>query len=133
MQSIKLTNHYSVRNWVRLRDQVSEKLAGAYIRSQQWCETHPLTLLFLLGLVVLIDASIEPAEAYDGKKFKTICKNATDLAKGQFGAMLTAIAGIGAIVSSAMGGFKMAWACLVVSVGSFVLKGYITLFFNDCG
>ena len=89
--------------------------------------------LAIMGTALLLFAGVEPAFAYDGSKYGTICNYVLDMADGPFGAMLTAIAGIGAIVASAMGGFKAAWACVVVSVGGFILRGYLVLFFPPCG
>lgn len=89
--------------------------------------------LLLLGFILLLSAFSEPSFAYDGSKYSDVCNNLIELAAGGFGAMLTAIAGVGAIVASAMGGFKAAWACLVVSVGSFIIGAYIELFFGKCG
>ena len=88
--------------------------------------------LLLMGTALLLSAGVDPALAYDGQKYGTICNSVLDMADGPFGAMLTAIAGIGAIVASAMGGFKAAWACVVVSVGGFILRGYVLLFFPQC-
>lgn len=97
------------------------------------CIQDERTALLLIGAALLLCAvSVEPALAYDGAKYGTICNNVLDMADGTFGAMLTAIAGIGAIIASAMGGFKAAWACVVVAVGGFILRGYMTLFFPQC-
>ena len=89
--------------------------------------------IILLGFVLLLSGTSETAFAYNGGKYTEVCNNLVGLAESSFGAMLTAIAGIGAIVASAMGGFKMAWGCVVVSVGSFIVGSYIELFFGKCG
>ncbi|MCB0323776.1 MAG: hypothetical protein KDD69_09395, partial [Bdellovibrionales bacterium] len=74
------------------------------------------------------------ADAYTGEKFRDVCgKITTALDSGNLGSLLAALAGIGAIVASAMGGFKAAWALLVVSVGSFILRTYIEMWFAECG
>lgn len=107
----------------------------SYVRGRVWCEQHQRALLFLLGVLLIADATTQFAEAagFDSsKKFKKICSSAVQLAEGQFGAMMTAIAGVAAIIASAMGGFKMAWACLVVAVGGFILRAYVGVFFEDC-
>lgn len=107
----------------------------SYVRARVWCETHQRMLLLVLGILLIADAQTQFAEAAgfdNSKKFKKVCGNAVQLAEGPFGAMMTAIAGIGAIIASAMGGFKMAWACLVVAVGGFILRAYIGVFFEDC-
>lgn len=87
--------------------------------------------IYLLALLTLAVNSAFAAES--GEKYGEVCSNVIGLMQGDFGAMLTAAAGVGAIVASAMGGFKMAWALIVVSVGSFILEGYVGLFFDGCG
>ena len=83
-------------------------------------------LLSLLAFaVILILLMNEPAVAYTDDKFKTVCQSAMDYLEGGFGALLTAVAGTGAIVASALGGFKTAWSLLVVAIGSFILRNFI--------
>ena len=87
----------------------------------------------IAALAVLSLAAADPAFAqggYDGKKFGDICEKTFGYLEGGFGALLAAIAGIGAIIASAAGGFRLAWALVVVSVGSFILREYITIFFT---
>jgi hypothetical protein len=60
------------------------------------------------------------------------CNQLLQLLEGPFGALLTVGAGIGAIVSSAVGGFRTAWTLVVVAVGAFILRSYVTLFFQGC-
>ena len=49
----------------------------------------------------------------------------------EFGAMLTAIAGILAIVAAAAGSFKGAWALVFVSVGCYVADALVNLLFSS--
>lgn len=87
--------------------------------------------VYFLALMIL---AVNPAFAAEsGEKYKEVCSGVIGLMQGDFGAMLTAAAGVGAIIASALGGFKMAWALIVVSVGSFILEGYVELFFDGCG
>jgi hypothetical protein len=51
--------------------------------------------------------------------------------EGTFGAMVMVAAGIGAILSSAMGQYRAALGLLVVAVGAFILRSLIGTFFND--
>lgn len=93
----------------------------------------PVAVLYLLALFTLLIFSPEQAYAYQSGKFGDVCgKIITALATENFGSLLAALAGVGAIVASAMGGFKAAWSLLVVSVGSFILNEYIGIWFNDC-
>jgi dipeptide/tripeptide permease len=52
--------------------------------------------------------------------------------EGSFGALVAAAAGVGAIIAAAVGSFKAAWALLVVSIGSFILRSYLTLYNGSC-
>jgi type IV secretory pathway VirB2 component (pilin) len=93
---------------------------------------HNDTILFVLGLSLLYAGGSSLAHAGSGT-YGQACNGILLLVEGTFGALITAVAGIGAIVASAVGGFKMAWSLVVVAVGAFILRSYITLFNGDCG
>ena len=90
--------------------------------------------LFLCSVVLLTwsPVSAQPKEqkgqketqSQGAKKYGLICRKILTLLEDDLGALLTAMAGLGAIIASVMGGFKMAWSLLVVSIGSFVLRAY---------
>lgn len=89
--------------------------------------------LFLLLLAfVLVPEDVLAQGGYDSSLYQVACDRLLMLIEGPFGALLTTAAGIGAIVSSAMGNFRAAWTLLVVSIGAFILRSYITLFFASC-
>ena len=92
--------------------------------------------LVLAGGFVLVSGftslAFAEGDASGMGKYTTACNYLLELIEGPFGALLTAGAGIGAIVASALGGFKMAWTLVVVAVGAFILRGYLTLFFAAC-
>ena len=50
--------------------------------------------------------------------------------EGSFGALVMVTAGIAAILSSAFGQYRAALGCLVVAVGSFILRSFMNTFFN---
>jgi len=85
--------------------------------------------------ILLLLATVEPAFAQvDDAKFGVICQKALQYVEGGFGALVAAVAGMGAIIASAAGGFRMAWALLVVSIGAFILREYVGLLFEGkCG
>jgi hypothetical protein len=92
-----------------------------------------MTLLYC-GTGELAQAQVEGGGGvtggYDGKKFGDICKKVLEAHDdGGYGSLLTAMAGMGAILASAMGGFKVAWSLLVVAIGSFILNSYKDLWF----
>lgn len=90
----------------------------------------------LIGGVFLIIACLffaTPAFAVTGEGvFTKAAENILcNVLHEEFGAMLTAIAGILAIVAAAAGSFKGAWALLFVSVGSFVADALVGLLFSN--
>ncbi len=102
------------------------------LKTRSVFERHAELSLFALGLTLLYSGGSELAHAGSGS-YGEACNGILLLVEGTFGALITAAAGIGAIVASAVGGFKMAWSLIVVSVGAFILRSYITLFNGDCG
>lgn len=95
-------------------------------------ETNKTQRTLVVVLTVLLVASM-PSSAYAGSgSYGQACNGILSLVEGTFGALITAGAGIGAIIASAVGGFKQAWSLLVVGVGAFILRAYITLFNGDC-
>ena len=50
--------------------------------------------------------------------------------EGAFGALVMVSAGLGAIMSCAFGQYRAALSCLVVAVGSFILRTIMETFFN---
>jgi hypothetical protein len=104
----------------------------AVVKTRQFFEKHANVSLFFLGIALLFSAGADVAQAGSGS-YSQACNGVLSLVEGTFGAMVTAIAGIGAILAAAVGGFKMAWSLLVVAIGSFILRSFITLFNGDCG
>lgn len=100
-------------------------------KARELFEKHAELTLFLFGIALLYTGGSNLAHAGQGT-YGMACNGILSLVEGTFGALVTSIAGIGAIVASAMGGFKMAWSLIVVAVGSFILRSYITLFNGDC-
>lgn len=97
---------------------------------------HSNALLLIAGVGLLYFGNADVAQAQAGAyhwRYTTACNSLLALIEGPFGALITAAAGVGAIVAAALGGFKMAWTLVVVAVGAFILRAYITLFFASCG
>jgi hypothetical protein len=89
-------------------------------------------MLFLLGTVLFFTAGADTAHAGFGS-FGEACNKMLLLIEGAFGALVAATAGVAAIIAAALGGFKMAWALVVVAIGSFILRAFITIFNGVCG
>lgn len=88
--------------------------------------------LLVLGVVLIASAFPENAHAGFGS-FGAACNKMLLLVEGAFGALVAAVAGVAAILAAALGGFKMAWSLVVVSVGAFILRSWIQLFQGSCG
>ena len=89
-------------------------------------------LLAIGGAALLYSGLSQIAWAKTGG-YPEACDMIVSLIEGSFGAVVAAAAGLGAIIASAVGGFKAAWTLLVVSIGAFILRQYITLFSGNCG
>ncbi len=78
-----------------------------------------------------------PFSGYDDGLFKKACSGILKYQDGSgsdgLGSLLTAVAGMGAIISAAVGGFRVAWALLVVSVGTYILGDFIRSPFGYSG
>ena len=118
--------------WVKkMRSKIVNACLAFYVKAKFHAEEHASTLLFLAGFFLLF-TSVEDAFAF-GNRYGQICVAVLDMFENQnFGALCTACAGMGAICAAAMGGFKMAWTLVVVSIGSFVLREYYQIFFPEC-
>lgn len=125
------------------RESLSLKRIGQrYKQSCYWATEqamkHSSLLLFTAGVILLGAGMSELALAEDGSggnsgTARLACSKLLQYIEGGFGALVASAAGIGAIVAAAVGGFKAAWCLLVVSIGAFILRAYITLFNAGCG
>ena len=57
-----------------------------------------------------------------------LCK-IMNLIQGPFGALVTVVAGLAAVVTAAMGGYKLAMSCVVIACGSYIIAAFTELFF----
>ena len=117
-----------------MRNTLLEKINTFSVRSQIWLSSKEELFLLIFGLIVFVRvlAKTQPAYAYDDSDFGNVCSQALGLIEGKLGSLLAACAGIGAVCAAALGGFRMAWALVVVSVGSFILGDFYTVFFDPC-
>lgn len=96
-------------------------------------DKHSSTILFTAGAALLLGGMSNLAEAQVASAASyAACGRLLAYMETGFGALVAAAAGIGAIIASAVGGFKAAWSLLVVSIGAFILRAYITLFNAGC-
>lgn len=112
----------------------------------QWNRFRGFPLALQIGLsaavTVAVLAMLESSSAHalhiantiNDTRYREACSRLLGLIEGPFGALVTTAAGIGAVISSALGGFKIAWVLIVTAVGAFILRSYTTLFFGgSCG
>jgi len=75
-----------------------------------------------------------PAQNADIPFQDTLIRNATGnlfrFIEGAFGALLVVSAGLGAIIAAILGAYRTAFSLLVVAVGAFILRAYVSLFFG---
>ena len=72
-------------------------------------------ILFIVGIMLITSSLSDIAEASEAENIirKQLCKILA-LLEGAFGALITVVAGLGAVVTAAMGGYKLAMSCVVV-------------------
>ncbi len=99
---------------------------------------HSGVLLFLFGTVVLLNGLQESVLAQTGEGIfdDAACVLGEEVLTKEFGAMLSAIAGLLAIMASVMGAFKAAWSLVFVTVGTFTFPKIVSELFTiktGCG
>jgi len=128
-----------VDNKLQVEKKLHNMSISVYFKLIDLLERNQCLLLFFFGISLLLLGTSDIASAqgaggigsgYDGDRFGDVCKHFLESHRTGFGSLLTAISGLGAIIASAMGGFKAAWGLLVVSIGSFILNTYKNLWFD---
>jgi type IV secretory pathway VirB2 component (pilin) len=114
----------------RVMKVISRKYNESCLRAY-FISDNQKALIFLLGLSMVVFGSPENAHAGSGT-YGQACNKLLGLIEGAFGALVAAAAGVAAIIAAALGGFKMAWSLVVVAIGSFVLRSFISLFNGVC-
>ena len=51
--------------------------------------------------------------------------------EGSYGALVTTIAGVGAIIAAGFSNIKLAYNIMIVAIGCFIIRAMISLFFYD--
>lgn len=101
------------------------------------------TVLFVTGVALIAlgshgiaHADVEAGSAVDGyiTAFDELdCGVCAIFAflEGAYGALLTTMAGISAIVAAGFSNFKMAYNMMIVSLGCFILRSMISLYYGN--
>lgn len=90
--------------------------------------------VLLLSLGVLASAWCQPDSLqihYNDVRFAEASNAILSYLEGSFGALIMVVAGLIAIISAAFGQYRAAVSCLVIAVGAFILRSFISTFFND--
>jgi len=104
---------------------------------QSWQKSFSLraTKRFSSSLIIALTIILPTASAYaqvqrpDTMITVGLC-NVLALTSGSFGAALTIIAGLVALVGSAMGSYKSAMSVLIVAAGTWLIQPLMELFFG---
>lgn len=103
------------------------------------------TFLFLLGLGLLSFGLSDLAQAQVSVTLPDVGNDIGEeqfnfarcrflrLLEGSFGALLAVAAGIGSIIAASVGKYAVSYTFLAVSVGSFCMRSFVSLFFGDVG
>lgn len=75
-------------------------------------------------------AQFEPTTEVDMGRLEEALQILFAYIEGSFGALVMVSAGIGALLSAAFGQYRATLSLLVVAVGSFVLRSFVTTFFD---
>ncbi len=96
--------------------------------------------LFAFGITLLAAGTVsgvlaqvgDPLEIeYNDTRLSEAVNAILTYLEGSFGALIMVCAGLGAILSSAFGQYRAALACLIIAVGAFILRSFLSTFFND--
>ncbi len=90
-----------------------------------------LSTMILGGLGLVGAGLVDASHAGEDRIADVLATILQTLIEGSFGALIMVVAGLTAIVAAAMGAYRAAMACLIVAVGAFVLRTFVTIFFGD--
>lgn len=87
--------------------------------------------LALLSSSAWAQTSFSYSEAdFDPELIRCAVAKLFELTQGAFGALLMTVAGIIAIISAAMGAYRMSLSIVFIGVGAFILPSLVSLFFG---
>jgi hypothetical protein len=82
--------------------------------------------LFLITILTLIPTSAFALQSVDFA-ITEICKHM----EGSLGSLLMIAAGVGGIISAAMGNIRAMYSCLITAIGAFTISSMLSLYFPD--
>lgn len=110
-----------------------QRVSAAFVAPS---EKQGRAVLFVLGVGLIalslsLDASAQQMTKYNDEKIANAVNAVLLYLEGSFGALVMAAAGIGAIMSASFGQYKAALSLMIVAVGAFILRSFMSTFFND--
>ena len=116
-----------------MKTRINHIITVSLVRAGYLAERHLGLLLFILGTGLLVFGLSDPAIAQTGGGiFREAASNiACKVLPGKFGAMLSAFAGVFALIAAATGSYRGAWALVFVSIGAFIFKEFVAILFGD--
>lgn len=116
---------------------ISQKIGAAFVAPSH---KQIQLMLFVVGVALLTTGLVHGASAqfdgeaasihYNDQRLSDSVNAILTYLEGTFGALVMVAAGLGAIMSSAFGQYRAALGCLIVAVGSFILRSIMGTFFN---
>ena len=90
------------------------------------------SILLLVAFVLLAksDAALAQAPVFDDSEIRIAVCQLMDLMNSSLGALLTAVAGIGAIVGAAFGAYKASMSMITVATASYIMPTLVGLWFG---
>jgi hypothetical protein len=82
--------------------------------------------LFLITILTLIPSSAFALQSVDFA-ITEICKHM----EGSLGSLLMIAAGVGGIISAAMGNIRAMYSCLITAIGAFTISSMLSLYFPE--
>lgn len=115
---------------------IAERIGASYRKSCldacEWGVKNPSAFCSVIAAALFFGGASEAFAGGNSGTPLTACSQLLQYIEGGFASLVAAAAGLGAIVAAAVGGFKAAWALLVVSIGAFILRTYIGVFLAQC-
>ena len=126
---------------VKIVNKFDQFSTAVYCRSWNLLYDYSNVLLFVLGIMIItlgvfnLDAVAELDNTGGNSKAGEIIKEQLckilGLLQGAFGALILVVAGLAAVVTAAMGAYKLAMSCVVIACGAWVIEAFMMLFFPN--
>ncbi len=108
-----------------------QRVSAAFVAPS---EKQGRAVMFVLGIALIalsLSLDVSAQTKYNDEKIANATNAVLLYLEGSFGALVMAAAGIGAIMSASFGQYKAALSLMLVAVGAFILRSFMSTFFND--